>query len=122
MAYSDTYDKRIDAGSSGGERTDLTPGRAYRVDIRRLPEEVMDTAYAAGTRGEGQERRVDKFLKSARSAGKFQKKRQYDAPYTDQTGQVPAYTEGNRFGRAGATNYADKPVEPTSMFGVFRGF
>lgn len=114
MAYSDTYDRRLDAGSSGGERTDLTPGRAYRVDIRRLPEDVRETAYAAGTRGEGQERRVDRFLKSARAAGKFQKKRLYDGPYTDPRGQTPAFLEGDQFGRAGSTNYADKPRSSTN--------
>jgi hypothetical protein len=29
-------------------------------------------------------------------------------------GQVPAFTEGDRFGRAGSTNYADKPQPSTS--------
>lgn len=114
MAYNPNYDKRIDAGSSGGEVTDLTPEKAYDVDIRRLSEDQRETAYAAGTRNEGKQDRVEKFLKSARSAGKFRQKRQYDAPWTDREGQTPAFIEGDRFGRAGSTNYADKPQPSTS--------
>jgi len=114
MAYSKNYDKLLDAGSSGGDVNDLNPGRAYGVDIRRLPEDVRETAYAADTAGEGQERRVDRFLKSARSAGKFQRKRQYDGPWRNREGQTPAFIEGDRFGKAGSTNYADKPRSSTN--------
>ena len=114
MAYNPNYDKRLDAGSSGGDRTDVTPEKSYDVDIRRLSEADRETAKAADTRNVDKQRRVEKFLRAKRSAGKFQQKRQYDAPWTDREGQTPAFIEGDRFGRAGSTNYADKPTASTS--------
>ena len=114
MAYNPNYDKLLDAGSSGGDRTDLTPEKAYDVDIRRLPEADRETAFAADTRNVGKQRRVEKFLRAKRSAGKFQQKRDFDGPWTDRQGQTPAFLEGDRFGRAGSTNYADKPTASTS--------
>ena len=56
MTYNPNYQKARDAGSSGGEVTDLNPGKSYGVDIRRLPEDVRETAYAAGTRNAGKQR------------------------------------------------------------------
>ena len=114
MAYNPTYDRSIDAGSSGGELNDLNPQRAYDVDIRRLDEEAQKIAGRADTRNEGQQNRVEKFLRAKRSAGKFSQKRKFDGPWTDRQGQVPAFTEGDQFGRAGSTNYADKPQPSTS--------
>ena len=96
-------------GSSGGFVTDLTPERAYDVDLRNLDESERKTAYAGDTRNERQQNRVEKFLRSARSAGKFRQKSGYDQPYTNRQGQTPAFLEGDRFGKAGSTNYADKP-------------
>ena len=101
-------------GSSGSSITDLNPERSYDVDIRRLDEEERDTARAADTRNVRQQRRVERFLKSVRSAGKFRQKRNYDQPYTTREGQTPAFIEGDRFGKAGSTNYADKPQPSTS--------
>lgn len=114
MAYNPNYDKRIDGGSSGGERNDLNPGRSYDVDIRRLPEDMRETAYAADTRNVGKQRQVEKFLKAKRSAGKFRQKRQYDQPWTNREGQTPAFIQGDRFGKGGSTAYADKPQASTS--------
>ena len=114
MAYNPNYDRRLDAGSSGGERTDLTAEKSYDVDIRRLSEADRETAKAADTRNVGKQRQVEKFLRAKRSAGKFQQKREYDAPWTDREGQTPAFIEGDRFGRAGSTNYADKPTASTT--------
>ena len=101
------------AVSSGGYVTDLTPERAYDVDIRRLEDDEKRTAYAGDIRNERQQDRVEKFLKAKRSAGKFRQKMNYDQPFTNRQGQTPAFIEGDPFGKAGATNYANKPGERT---------
>ena len=103
-------------GSSGGFVTDLTPERAYDVDLRNLDETERKTAYAGDTRNEKQQNRVEKFLRSARSAGKFRQKKGYDQPYTDRSGQLSGIVEGDDFPYAGSTNYADKPK---ATFGRF---
>ena len=95
------------SGSSGGHVTDLTPERAYDVDMRRLDDETRRTAYAGDVRNE-------KFLRAKRSAGKFRQKMNYDQPFTDRQGQTPAFIEGDPFGKAGATNYANKPQPSTN--------
>ena len=100
--------------SSGGHVTDLTPERAYDVDIRRLDDEEKGTAYAGDIRNEKQQDRVEKFLRAKKSAGKFRKTMNYDQPFTDKQGQTPAFIEGDPFGKAGATNYANKPQPSTN--------
>jgi hypothetical protein len=102
------------SGSSGGHVTDLTPERAYDVDMRRLDDETRRTAYAGDVRNEKQQNRVEKFLRAKRSAGKFRQKMNYDQPFTDRQGQTPAFIEGDVFGKAGATNYANKPQPSTN--------
>ena len=101
-------------GTSGYNVTDLTPERAYDVDMRRLEDEERSTAYAGDTRNVRQQDRVEKFLRAKRSAGKFRQKMSYDQPYTDRQGQTPAFIEGDQFGKAGATNYANKPQPSTN--------
>jgi hypothetical protein len=101
-------------GSSGSGISDLNPEKAYDVDVRRLDETERRIDRAADTQGERKQDRVGKFLRSAKSSAKFQQKRQIDAPWTNREGQVPAFTEGDQFGRAGSTNYADKPQPATS--------
>lgn len=101
-------------GTSGYNVTDLTPERAYDVDMRRLEDEERSTAYAGDTRNAKQQDRVEKFLRAKRSAGKFRQKMSYDQPFTDRQGQTPAFIEGNQFGKAGATNYANKPQPSTN--------
>jgi len=101
------------AASSGGFVNDLTPERAYDVDIRRLGDDEKRTAYAGDIRNERQQDRVEKFLRAKKSAGKFRQKMNYDQPYTDRQGQTPAFIEGDPFGTAGATNYANKPGQRT---------
>ena len=101
-------------GTSGYNVTDLTPERAYDVDMRRLEDEERSTAYAGDTRNAKQQDRVEKFLRAKRSAGKFRQKMSYDQPYTDRQGQTPAFIEGDQFGKAGATNYANKPQPSTN--------
>ena len=100
--------------SSGGHVTDLTPERAYDVDIRRLDDEEKGTAYAGDIRNEKQQDRVEKFLRAKKSAGKFRQKMNYDQPFTDRQGQTPAFIERDPFGKAGATNYANKPQPSTN--------
>ena len=102
-------------GSSAGGIDDLNPERVYDVDIRRLDEDSQRTARVAGTRNEGKQRRVARSLKAAKAAGKYRTKRQYDEPFTDLQGQTPAIIEGDRFGRRGSTNYADKPQPDSRM-------
>ena len=102
------------SASSGGYVTDLTPERAYDVDIRRLEDDEKRTAYAGDMRNERQQNRVEQFLKAKRSAGKFQQKMNYDQPFTDRQGQTPAFIEGDIFGKAGATNYPNKPQPSTN--------
>ena len=114
MTYNPNYQKARDSGSSGGEISDLNPGKSYEVDLRRLPEDVRETADAAGTANKGKQRRVEQYMRAKRSAGKYRQKRYYDEPYTDLQGQTPAFIEGEQFGKAGATNYADKPQASTS--------
>ncbi len=98
----------------GSGISDLNPEKAYDVDVRRLDETEREIDRAADTSNERKQNRVGKFLRSARSAGKFQAKRQIDGPWRNREGQVPAFTEGDQFGRAGSTNYADKPQPSTS--------
>jgi len=102
------------AGTSGGYVTDLNPERAYDVDIRRLDDDEKRTAYAGDIRNEKQQNRVEKFLRAKKSAGKFRQKMNYDQPFTNRQGQTPAFIEGDPFGKAGATNYANKPQSSTN--------
>ena len=123
MAYNPNYDKRLDAGSSGGGVTDLTAEKAYDVDVRRLSGTDEETLKAADTRNVGKQNRVEKFLRAARSAGKYQQKREIDAPWTSREGQTPAFLEGDNFGRAGSTNYSDKRSRlPPSTTDFSRGY
>ena len=101
-------------GSSGSGISNLNPERAYDVDARRLDKTEREIDRVSDTSNERKQNRVGKFLRSARSAGKFQTKRQIDGPWRNREGQVPAFTEGDQFGRAGSTNYADKPQPSTS--------
>jgi hypothetical protein len=110
-------------GTSGGYVTDLNPERAYDVDMRRLDDEEKRTAYAGDIRNEKQQNRVEKFLRAKKSAGKFRQKMNYDQPFTDRQGQTPAFIEGDPFGKAGATNYANKPQSSTNrLYTPYTGF
>jgi len=119
MAYSPTYDRSKDSASSAGYVSDVKPEAGYSLDLRNLDPEERRTAKIGDAAGEAQQNRVEKSLRAARSAAKFQKKRSYDQPYTDRSGQLSGIVEGDDFPYAGATNYADKPEK---KFGTFRGF
>jgi len=116
MAYSPTYDRSKDSGTSATGTGDLNPESGYSLDLRNLDPEERRTAKIADAGGEAQQNRVEKSLKAARSAAKFRKKREYDQPYTDRSGQLSGIVEGDDFPYAGATNYADKPK---AQFGKF---
>ena len=47
-------------------------------------------------------------MRAARSAGKYRQKMEIDYPLGP-GGDVPGYFDGDRFGRGGGTNYAEKP-------------
>jgi hypothetical protein len=121
------YDPRVDAGSSGGDSSDLNPGRAYRTDTRHFSNEEKATADKAGTSNIAKESRVDKFLAAARTAGKFKQKALIDEPQI--RGRTPRTeanikgtnvpTLGDRIGIGGSTNYATKPGQTA---GTFRSF
>ena len=116
MAYSPTYDASKDSGTSVKFNSDLNPEDSYDVDLRALDPVERKTARLGDAAGEAKQNRVEKSLKAARSAGKFRKKRMYDQPYTDRSGALTGFTQGDDFPYAGSTNYADKPK---ATFGKF---
>ena len=109
MAYSPTYDPSKDSGTSAKFSSDLNPEDSYDVDLRSLDPEERKTARLGDAGGEAKQNRVEKSLRAARSAAKFRQKREYDQPFTDRSGQMAGFTQGDDFPYAGATNYADKP-------------
>ena len=107
-SFSDpTYNRAKDSASSGGYVTDLNPERRYDVDARRLDEDERKTAARADTRNELKQNRVRKFLRAAKSAGKYQQKRQIDEPLVD--GSPAQYDMGDKMGPVGGMKYATKP-------------
>ena len=119
MAYSPTYDRSKDSASSTGYVSDVKPEAGYSLDLRNLDPEERRTAKIGDAAGEAQQNRVGKSLRAARSAAKFRQKRSYDQPYTDRSGALSGFTQGDDFPYAGSTNYADKPE---AKFGTFKGF
>ena len=121
------YDPTVDAGSSGGDTSDLNPGRAYRTDTRHFSSEEKVTADKAGTSNVRQESKVNKYLAAAKTAGKFKQQALVDEPQI--RGRTPRTeanikgtnvpTLGDRIGFGGSVNYATKP---TSSAGKFVGF
>ena len=95
------YDPTVDAGSSAAESSDLNPGGAYDVDIRRLDTEGKEFANSADTRNIRQQERVNKFMAAAKSAGKFKQ----SAQIKERTGAGP----GETFSPVGSIGYAKKP-------------
>jgi hypothetical protein len=124
---SSNYDPTVDSGSSGGDTSDLNPGRAYTTDTRRFGSEEKATATRAGTSNDRQESKVNKYLAAARTAGKYQQSALVNEPQI--RGRTPRTeanikgtnvpTLGDRIGLGGSTNYATKP---TSTAGKFTGF
>jgi hypothetical protein len=95
---SKTYDAAKDSGTSAGVPTDLNPGKAYNVDLRYVRPQERGVV---GSASKGAVARVDRFMRSARAAGKYQKNQLINEP--------TSATAGDSGGRAGSTAYADKP-------------
>jgi hypothetical protein len=138
-----TYDPGIDSGTSGAEVTDLNPGSDYNTDLRygRESDKVYEGKADQPTITSGSwperpsytnegdiinERRAEKFIKSAKAAGKFKvasdlkeytnngktprnsyltNARSFGPPF----GGVQTPSMGASGGRTGAVGYADKP-------------
>ncbi len=111
--FSSDYDPRVRSGTSGAEVSDLRPEQAYDTDLRRVDEDVRNSTESVNDN----QGRVAKFMRAARSAGKFRQKAGIDEPMirgkTPRTEANIAGTTvpsmGDSGGRAGGTNYARKP-------------
>ncbi len=68
--FDPTYDPRQDSGSSGVEVSDLNPERLYDTDLRRVDEDARSSAESVNDK----QRRVAKFMKSAKAAGKYKQR------------------------------------------------
>ena len=127
--FDPTYDPQKDSASSVGEVSDLNPERIYDTDLRRVEE---------GKRGDvedinAKQGRVAKFMRAAKTAGAYRQRSGIAEPtIRGKTPRNPAIIDVSTFGqayggtvlpslgdsggRAGSTNYADKPVQ---FFGKF---
>jgi len=111
--FDPTYDPRQDAASSGTEVTDLNPERIYDTDLRRVDEEDRRSVESVNDK----QGRVSRFMKAAKSAGAYKQRAGIAEPtIRGRTPRNPAFIDGtelpsmgDRIGRGGGTNYADKP-------------
>ena len=121
--YSSTYDPQKDSATSGSEVSDLNPERIYDTDLRRVDPDLRDDLDV-----NNKQKRVSKFMKAARAAGKYKQSTGISEPSI--RGKTPVgkaaisgvelpSLRGRNFGPpgAGSTEYAHKPK---SSFG--RGF
>ena len=121
--YSSTYDPQKDSATSGSEVSDLNPERIYDTDLRRVDPDLRDDLDV-----NNKQKRVSKFMKAARAAGKYKQSTGISEPSI--RGKTPVgkaaisgvelpSLRGRNFGPpgAGSTEYAHKPK---STFG--RGF
>lgn len=117
--YNPNYDPRLRSGTSGAEVSDLNPEQAYDTDLRRVDPEVRGAVEGVNDKQE----RVGRFIKAAKTAGKYRQAAAIDEPTI--RGKVPRSEAsidgttlpnlGDRFGRGGGVNYANKP---TARFGA----
>jgi len=111
--YSSRYDPRQLSGTSGAEVSDLRPEQAYDTDLRRVDPSQREAVAPINK----DQARVAKFMQAARTAGKFRQQALIEEPQirgkTPRSEAVIAGTTlpslGDRFGRGGGTNYANKP-------------
>ena len=94
-----TYDPSLDAGTSATDTSDLNPGRAYDVDIRRLDNNERDISKRVDN--ERQQERINKFMAAAKSAGKFRQNALLNEP--------TSADQGETFSPVGSVGYARKP-------------
>jgi hypothetical protein len=111
--YSPNYDPRLRSGTSGAEVSDLRPEQAYDTDLRR----VDPASRSAVEPINDNQRRIGRFIKAAKTAGRYQQNALISEPSI--RGKTPRSEAnlngtivpnlGDRFGRGGGTNYANKP-------------
>lgn len=121
--FDPTYDPQRDSASSAGEISDLNPERSYDTDLRRIEEEKRGDVEDINQK----QQRVARFMKAAKTAGAYKQRAGIAEPtIRGRTPRNPAVIEGttlpslgDTIGRAGSTNYADRP-QP--RLGRFYGF
>lgn len=111
--YSSRYDPRQLSGTSGVEVSDLRPEQAYDTDLRRIDPAQREAVAPINKEQE----RVAQFMRAARTAGKYRQQALIGEPQL--RGKTPRSEAniagttlpslGDRFGRGGGTNYANKP-------------
>ena len=111
--YSSDYDPRQLSGTSGAEVSDIRPEQAYDTDLRRIEPESRGAVEAINQN----QQRIRKFIKAAKTAGKYRQQTLISEPTIN--GRIPRSEAtldgttipnlGDRFGRGGGTNYANKP-------------
>ena len=113
--YDPTYDPQKDSGTSGSEVSDLNPERLYDTDLRRV-----DTDFREDLDVNDKQDRVKKFMRAAKSAGKYKQSQGISEPTI--RGKTPVgkgnvsgveipSLRGRNYGDpgGGATEYAHKP-------------
>lgn len=145
--FSPTYEANVDSGTSGAESSDLNPGLGYNTDLRygREKDKIYEDAADRPTvtpgswperpsyTGQGDivdKRRAEKFIKSAKAAGKFKiasDLKEYTIKGKTPRGSFLTDVEsfgvpfggtqtpsmGQSGGRSGSTGYANKPGSNT---------
>ena len=103
----------MSSGTSGAELSDVRPEQAYDTDLRRVEPRERNSVAELNAKQD----KVAKYMAAARSAGKFRQKAGIDEPSirgkTPRTeasmGGTSLPSMGDTIGRAGSTNYANKP-------------
>lgn len=111
--YKRNYDPQLRAGTSGAEVSDLRPEQAYDTDLRRVAPDARQSAASVND----EQRRVARFMQAARTAGAYRQRASINEPtIRGKTPRTEAVIDGtalpstgDRFGRGGGTNYANKP-------------
>ena len=124
--YDPNYDPQKDSGTSGIEVSDLNPEDQRDVDLRRLDPEERNiyedrkSEFSHPKHQESSQKRISKFMKSARAAGKYKQSSGISEPTI--RGKTPVgkaqmggvelpSLRGRNYGDpgGGATEYAHKP-------------
>ena len=124
--YDPNYDPQKDSGTSGIEVSDLNPEDQRDVDLRRLDPEERNiyedrkSEFSHPKHQESSQKRISKFMKSARAAGKYKQNAGISEPTI--RGKTPVgkaqisgvelpSLRGRNYGPpgGGATEYAHKP-------------
>ena len=113
--YDQTYDPQKDSGSSGVETSDLDPGQAYKIDLRRIDPEERESI---DLKDKGND--VNKNIKAAKAANLYKQRSSIADPTI--RGETPVgkavidgvelpSLRGRNYGPpgAGGTEYAHKP-------------